>query len=199
MRGDVIVEFDWCVGQILSTLDKLNLASNTMVILSSDNGPVVDDGYDDRAAEDLNGHMPAGPLRGGKYYVYEGGTRVPFILRWPGRVSPGVSDALVSLVDFSASFAALTGQKIPAGDAPDSVNVLPALLGESRKGRGKLVEHDGFRMLAFRDRLWKYIEPDMRPPPGLFAFRLTLRSGPRLGRNQQPRRNGFSDGEKNVA
>jgi arylsulfatase A-like enzyme len=165
VRGDVIVEFDWCVGQILSTLEKLNLSSNTIVILSSDNGPVIDDGYDDRAPEDLNGHTPAGPLRGGKYTVWEGGTRIPFILRWPGRVTPGVSDALVSLVDFSASFAALTGQNIPAGDAPDSVNVLPALLGETKAGRDKLVEHDGFRTLAFRDGLWKFIEPDMRARP----------------------------------
>lgn len=165
VRGDVIVEFDWCVGQIMETLGKLNIASNTLVVLSSDNGPVIDDGYDDRAEEDLNGHTPAGPLRGGKYFVYEGGTRVPFIVSWPGRVTPGVSDALVSLVDFSASFAALTGQQIPAGDAPDSVNVLPALLGESPHGRDKLVEHDGFRTLAFRDGLWKYIEPDMRPKP----------------------------------
>jgi arylsulfatase A-like enzyme len=157
VRGDAIVEFDWSVGQILSTLEKLNLSSNTMVILTSDNGPVLDDGYDDRAVEDLNGHTPAGPLRGGKYSIYEGGTRVPFIVRWPGRVAPGVSDALVSLVDFPASFAALTGRKIPAGDAPDSVNVLPALLGDARNGRDKLVEHDGFRTLAFRDGLWKFI------------------------------------------
>ena len=165
VRGDAIVEFDWSVGQILATLEQLKLSSNTLVILSSDNGPVLDDGYDDRAVEDLNGHTPAGPLRGGKYTVWEGGTRVPFIVSWPGRVVPGVSDALVSLVDFSASFAALTGQKIPAGDAPDSVNVLPALLGAAKNGRDKLVEHDGFRTLAFRDGLWKYIEPDMRPRP----------------------------------
>jgi arylsulfatase A-like enzyme len=162
VRGDVIVEFDWCVGKILSTLDQLNLASNTLVILSSDNGPVVDDGYDDRSPEELNGHRPAGPLRGGKYYVYEGGTRVPFIVRWPGHVQPGVSDALVSLVDFSASFAALTGQTIPAGDAPDSVNVLPALLGDSKNGRDKLVEHDGSSIFGFRDGLWKWIQPDAR-------------------------------------
>jgi arylsulfatase A-like enzyme len=165
LRGDVIVEFDWCVGQILSTLDSLKLASNTIVILSSDNGPVLDDGYDDRALEDLHGHTPAGPLRGGKYYVYEGGTRVPFIVRWPGRVRPGVSAALVSLVDLSASFAALTGQRIPAGDAPDSVNVLPAILGQSAAGRDKLVEHDGARIFGFRDRLWKFIQPDARPRP----------------------------------
>ncbi len=165
VRGDVIVEFDWCVGKILLTLDKLNLASNTLVILSSDNGPVIDDGYDDRAEEDLHGHKPAGPLRGGKYFVYEGGTRVPFIVRWPGRVAPGVSDALVCLVDFSASFAALTGQVITPGDAPDSINVLPALLGDSKTGRDKLVEHDGFNMFGFRDGLWKWIQPDLRKRP----------------------------------
>ena len=162
VRGDVIVQFDWCVGEILSTLEKLNLSSNTIVILSSDNGPVLDDGYVDRAVEDLNGHTPAGPLRGGKYSAYEGGTRVPFLLRWPGRVTPGVSDALVSQVDLIASFSALTGQTIPAGDAPDSVNMLPALLGESKTGRVKLVEHDGFRALAFRDGLWKFIETNRR-------------------------------------
>jgi arylsulfatase A-like enzyme len=161
-RGDAIVEFDWSVGQVLAKLDELHLATNTIVILSSDNGPVLDDGYDDRAVEDLNGHTPAGPLRGGKYSVYEGGTRVPFLVRWSGHVTPGVSDALVSLVDFSASFAALTGEKIPAGQAPDSVTVLPALLGQSQVGRDKLVEHDGARVFGFRDGLWKYIEPDLR-------------------------------------
>ena len=158
VRGDVIVEFDWCVGEILSTLDKLNLASNTIVILSSDNGPVLDDGYADGAVRDLNGHQAAGPLRGGKYTIFEGGTRVPFIVRWPGRVTPGVSDALVCLMDFPASFAALTGQKIPTGDAPDSVNVLAALLGDSKTGREKLVEHNGAQLLGFRDGQWKLIE-----------------------------------------
>ncbi len=166
VRGDVIVEFDWCVGQVLDTLDQLNIASNTIVVLTSDNGPVVNDGYDDGATEALNGHAPAGPLRGGKYSVYEGGTRVPFLVRWPGHVQPGTSDALVSLVDFSASFAALTGQKIPAGDAPDSVNVLAALLGQSKTGREKLVEHDGFNVLGLRDGTWKFIQPDRRPRPG---------------------------------
>jgi arylsulfatase A-like enzyme len=159
LRGDVIVEFDWCVGEILATLNRLNLASNTIVIVTSDNGPVLDDGYADGAVKDLNGHRPAGPLRGGKYSIYEGGTRVPFILRWPGHVTPGVSDALVCLMDLPASFAALTGQKIMAGDAPDSRNVLPALLGESKAGRDKLVEHDGFGVLGFREGLWKFISP----------------------------------------
>ena len=161
VRGDVIVQFDWCAGEILNTLDRLNLGKNTLVILSSDNGPVVDDGYRDGAAENLNGHRPAGPLRGGKYSLFEGGTRVPFIVRWPQRIEPGVSDALVCHIDFLASFAALTGQKLAAGEGPDSRNVLPAILGQSKVGRDQLVEHA--RVLALRDGAWKYIEPSPEP------------------------------------
>ena len=114
-RGDVILEFDWCAGEILKTLDRLKLARNTLVIFTSDNGPVVDDGYKDQAVEKLDGHKPAGPLRGGKYSTFDAGTRVPFIVRWPGRVKPGVSDALVCQIDFLSSFAALTGQTLAAG------------------------------------------------------------------------------------
>ena len=93
-RGDAIVEFDWSVGEVLDALDENGLAENTLVILTSDNGPVVDDGYRDDAVEKLGGHKPAGPFRGGKYSIFEGGTRVPFIVRWPGRVKPGTSKAL---------------------------------------------------------------------------------------------------------
>jgi arylsulfatase A-like enzyme len=161
VRGDVIVEFDWCAGEILNTLDRLNLSQNTLVILSSDNGPVVDDGYQDGSVKNLNGHRPAGPLRGGKYSVFEGGTRVPLIIRWPQHIKPGVSDALVSHIDFLASFAALTGQKLAAGEGPDSRNTLPALLGQSQTGRTQQVEHA--RVLALRDGSWKYIEPGAGP------------------------------------
>jgi arylsulfatase A-like enzyme len=156
-RGDAIVEFDFQVGAILDELERLGLAENTLVILSSDNGPVVDDGYKDRAVELLGDHKPAGPFRGGKYSRFEGGTRVPFIVRWPARVKPGVSDALVSQVDLMASFAALTGQTLAPADAPDSFNILPALLGESAVGRDHVVEHSG--KLALRAGDWKYIEP----------------------------------------
>jgi arylsulfatase A-like enzyme len=166
LRGDVIVEFDWCVGEILSELERLKLAGNTLVIVTSDNGPVLDDGYADGAVKDANGHKPAGPLRGGKYSIYEGGTRVPFILRWPGRVKPGVSDALICLMDLPATFAALTGEKLAAGEAPDSRNVLAALLGETKSARDELVEHDGFQVLGFRDGLWKYISPELLDAPG---------------------------------
>jgi arylsulfatase A-like enzyme len=161
VRGDVIVEFDWCVGEILATIDRLGLATNTLVILSSDNGPVLDDGYRDGAVENLNGHHPAGALRGGKYSGFEGGTRIPLILSWPGRIKPGVSAALVSHVDFVASFAALTGQQVSASDSPDSRNVLPALLGESKVGRNQLVEQGG--PFGMRDGSWKFIEPAKGP------------------------------------
>lgn len=154
-RGDVIHELDWCVGELLAVLERNGLARNTLVIFSSDNGPVVDDGYKDGAKEKLGDHKPAGPWRGGKYSILEGGTRVPFIVRWPGRVMPGVSDALVCQVDFPATFAALTSQAIDIKTAPDSRNILPALLGDSRTGRTTLVEHSGG--LAMREGNWKFI------------------------------------------
>ena len=142
-RGDVILEFDWSAGEILNTLDRLKLTGNTLVIFTSDNGPVVDDGYKDQAVELLDGHKPGGPLRGGKYSAFDAGTRVGFIVRWPRHVKAGVSDALVSQVDFLSSFAALTGQRLANVDAPDSYDILDALLGQSRIGRDQLVEHAG--------------------------------------------------------
>ncbi|MBN1807294.1 MAG: arylsulfatase [Sedimentisphaerales bacterium] len=157
-RGDVILQLDWCTGEILKTLDRLNLTENTLVIFTSDNGPVVDDGYKDQAVEKLSGHKPAGPLRGGKYSAFDAGTRVPFIVRWPGRVkAEAVSDALVCQIDFMASLASLTGQKLAHNDAPDSFDVLSALLGESPAGRDHLVEHAGVLSLINGD--WKYIGP----------------------------------------
>ncbi len=133
-RGDAIAQLDWSVGEMLATLDRLKLASNTLVLFTSDNGPVLDDGYRDEAVEKLGDHTPAGPFRGGKYSNFEGGTRVPFIVRWPARVKPGVSDALVSQVDLLASFAALVGSPLNDPRARDSENVLPALLGTSPTG-----------------------------------------------------------------
>jgi arylsulfatase A-like enzyme len=159
-RGDAILQFDDNVGTILAALDRLGLKENTLVLLSSDNGPVVDDGYIDDAVEKLGDHKPAGPLRGGKYSAFEGGTRVPFILRWPARVKAGVSPALVCQVDFPASFAALTGQKGPESGR-DSQNVLPALLGEDAVGRAELVEQGG--PLALRQGNWKFIPSNPGP------------------------------------
>jgi arylsulfatase A-like enzyme len=160
-RGDAIVQTDWCVGEILRTLDELQVSEQTLVLFSSDNGPVLDDGYQDDAVEKLGDHTPAGPLRGGKYSAFEAGTRVPFLARWPGRIRPGVSDALVCQIDLPASLAALVKQPLKPGDAPDSVNVLPALLGESPAGRETLVEHAA--VLSLREGPWKLIEPGKGP------------------------------------
>jgi len=154
-RCDAIAELDWSVGQIMDCLDRAKIAGETLFIFTSDNGPVLDDGYADRAVEDLNGHTPAGQFRGGKYSLYEAGTRMPFIARWPNRIKPGASDALIGQVDLTASLASLAGQPVPQGAAPDSQDVLPALLGESKKGRESLVEHAN--ALALRKGKWKLI------------------------------------------
>ena len=170
-RGDTIAQLDWSVGEVLATLDRLNLAKDTLVLFTSDNGPVIDDGYRDQAVEKLGDHKPAGPFRGGKYSTFEGGTRVPFVVRWPARVNPGVSDALLSQVDFVASFAALLGQtadlsteaRVGSSRANvDGENVLAALLGTSKTGRSVLVEQAGAR-LALRQGAWKFIPPSQGP------------------------------------
>lgn len=155
IRCDATVQFDWSVGQILEALERNDILENTLVVFTSDNGAVIDDGYEDGAFEDLNGHMASGPLRGGKYSIYEGGTRVPFIVHWPQRVKPGVSEALVSQVDLLASFAALTGVSLPAEAGPDSLNQLATLLGESDQDRPYIIEHAN--ILAIRQGKWKYI------------------------------------------
>ena len=155
VRGDAIQQLDACVGRLLAELQRLKLVENTLVIFTSDNGPVVDDGYADGSVEALDGHHPAGPFRGGKYTIYEGGTRMPFLARWPGRIKPGVSDALISQVDLLASFAALVGSKLPPDAGPDSFNILPALLGESRRGRDHLAEYSG--IVALRQGPWKLV------------------------------------------
>lgn len=160
-RGDAIVQLDWCTGEILRALDRLKLADDTLVIFTSDNGPVIDDGYKDEAVEKLNGHTPSGPLRGGKYSAFDAGTRVPFIVRWPGKVQPGQSDALLCQIDLLASFAVFTGQKLAHEEGPDSFDVLNALLGRVSKGRDHLIEHAG--VLSLIKGHWKYIDPGRGP------------------------------------
>lgn len=165
VRGDAIEQFDWSVGRLLATLDSLGLTDNTLVILSSDNGPVVDDGYDDQSEKLLGTHSPTGHLRGGKYSAFEGGTRVPLIVRWPGKVDAGAeSKALMSQIDWIASMAALTGIRIPHGAAPDSHNALPALLGADRTGREWVLGQAANHALSIRTPQWKYIEPSAGGP-----------------------------------
>lgn len=162
-RGDVIVEMDWCVGEMLDALDKLGIRDNTIVIFSSDNGPVLDDGYVDQAEELKGDHSPAGPLRGGKYSLFDGGTRVPFILSWPGTVEVGESHALVSHVDFHASFAEMVGQTLNSVEAPDSEDVLDALLGKAESGRTELALEGRSKTTLLRHKQWTFIPPHEGP------------------------------------
>lgn len=161
-RGDAIAEMDWCVGEMLDALERCGLKEDTIVVFSSDNGPVLNDGYYDEAVELCGNHRSAGPLRGGKYSMYDGGTRVPFIVSWPGAVEAGESDALVSQVDFFASFAALAGVSLDAG--PDSVDVLDALLGQSDTGRAEIVLEGVQAKTVLRQGDWVFIPPHQGPP-----------------------------------
>lgn len=162
-RGDAIAEMDWSTGEVMKILKEYGLTDHTLVIFSSDNGPVLDDGYQDRAVQLVGKDKPWGPFRGGKYSAYEAGTRMPTIVYWPGKVTPGVSNALFSQVDFYASIAALVGHKLKPGEAPDSYDVLDALLGRSSKGRDNMLEEA--YTLALRSGDWKYIAPQTRPTP----------------------------------
>ncbi|MES2776530.1 MAG: arylsulfatase [Bacteroidota bacterium] len=157
LRGDAILQLDWTVGEIMTQLKSADLEKNTIIIFSSDNGPVLDDGYMDGAVTELNGHTPRGPLRGGKYSAFEAGTRVPFILSWPGKVKPYVSDAMICQIDLVASFSRFLHQDIPAGDAVDSENMMDALLGKTKQGRSILVEQGG-ALSVIKDG-WKFISP----------------------------------------
>lgn len=156
-RGDAIVQFDWSVGEIVKALKKAGIFENTLIIITSDNGPVVDDGYHDGSVEGLMDHKPWGPFRGGKYSNFEAGTRVPFIVHWTERVNPNVSPALISQIDMTATMAVLTGfektDKIP----DDSQNQLNAWLGIDISGRDYIISSAG--SLSILTRVWKYIEP----------------------------------------
>ena len=158
-RGDAILQLDWTVGEVLKTLDRLKITDKTMLIFSSDNGSVVDDGYRDNAVQLLNGHNPSGNRRGGKYSAFDGGTHIPFIVKWPGKIKAGtVSNALFSQIDLYASLAALTGQSLSDDIAPDSFNSLSALLGAS-KNRDFLIQQSVNNTLSLIQGNWKYIEP----------------------------------------
>lgn len=158
LRGDVIEQIDWETGEIMKALDRLNLTTNTLVILTSDNGPVLFDGYYDHAREQLNGHEPTAGLRGWKYLVFEGGCRVPLIARWPEQIKPRVTDQLFNLVDFMATLAGIVGQKVPSSIAPDSLDLSAVLLGQTTKNlRQDTVLHGISDTLALRWGDWKYV------------------------------------------
>lgn len=154
-RGDVILEGDWCVGELIKTLADEGLLDNTLIIFSSDNGPVLNDGYYDDAVEKTGNHRPTGPLRGGKYSLLEGGTRVPLFTYWKGEIQPQISDALVCQIDLIASIAKLVGGEVKN---TDSENLLDTFMGKSNKGRKNLVIEANTKT-AFRKGDWLMIPP----------------------------------------
>lgn len=175
-RGDAIVQMDWMTGQIIQELERLGIDGETLVIFTSDNGPVLNDGYEDGAVEMLGGHNPAGPLRGGKYSAFEAGARVPTIAWWPGRIAPGTSAALLSQVDLFASLASLTGAKLSSEVAIDSQNLLTTWLGQQQAGRAYLFKESvaGF---TIREGSLKYIAPMRNPEQAEFVAGKGIESG----------------------
>jgi arylsulfatase A-like enzyme len=171
-RGDAILQFDDSVGQLMNLLDSLQLSSNTMVILTSDNGPVVDDGYHDGSKDNIGKHKPAAGLRGGKYSAFEAGTRVPFIVRHPSIKAGEVSNALVSQVDLIATMAGLTNQNYDIASASDSQNQLKTWLGTDSKGRAHVIEQSG--TLSIVQGNWKYIKPNKGPA---YNFKVDIEYG----------------------
>ena len=163
-RGDCILQLDWCVGELTKTIERLGLSQNTLIVFCSDNGPVLDDGYKDDAVEKLGTHEPAGPFRGGKYSVWEGGTRTPLITRWLGKISPKVSNEVVCTIDLAHSFATLTGQELTRTACLDSMNVLDAFIGkEGAQGRNHLLQQDnGSGNFGLRVGDWKLVRLKQR-------------------------------------
>lgn len=155
--GDSIHELDWMVGRVLDYLDREGLADNTLVLLTSDNGGMLNRGG--QVAWET-GHRPNGPLLGFKFGIWEGGHRIPFIVRWPGQIRPGaVSDALISNVDLLATLAELTGQQLGRSERKDSISILPLLKsnGTGSVRKTLLLAPASRRHLAVRHENWIYI------------------------------------------
>ena len=160
-RGDNVVQLDWCVGEVMKMLKEKGLDNNTILIFTSDNGPVYIDDYLD--GSDNGEHKAAGIYRGGKYQIYEGGTRVPFIIRWPSVIQPNVSDALVTQVDLLASFATYFNVEIPEGEALDSRNYWDAFMGRDEIGANIILEQTNTQQqIAIRMGRMKYINTQNR-------------------------------------
>ena len=155
--GDFIHELDWIVGEVMNTLEKENLNHNTLVIFTSDNGGMLNQGGQDAYSF---GHRNNGDLLGFKFGAWEGGHRVPFIAWWPGKIDAGsVSDQLISNVDLTASLAALFERDLKDGEAIDSFNLLPALLDNPQDQiRPHLIISPGDRSnISLRKGKWMYI------------------------------------------
>ena len=164
LRGEAILSLDEMVGAVTEKLDELGIRENTLLIITSDNGPVLDDGYDDRSEELVGDHKPGGPFRGGKYSAFEAGSVVPFIVSWPGHVKKGESKALVSQVDALRTLASIAGIELPAYAGPNSLDMKTTWLGKSKKSRPYAVKMAANHALVLRADKWKYIEPSQGAP-----------------------------------
>ncbi len=157
IRGDVAVEMDDALGQIRASLKKYGY-DDTLFVFTSDNGPFIPDGYEDGAPEAWKGVNPAHPWRGGKYGPYEGGTRVPFVVSWPGEIAPGSeSSALVSQTDIARTLASIVGESVPEGSMRDSLDLADVIVDGAKEGRTELVEQPGWGPGGFRSGNWKLV------------------------------------------
>lgn len=165
LRGDAIMQFDDLVGCVVAHLEDLGLMEKTLIIISSDNGAIIDDGYADRAQELLGSHMPSGQSRSYKYSAFEGGARIPAIVHWQGRIRGGqVSHRVVSQIDWMASIAGLIGVTMPNGAAPDSRDAQHEWFENKRANKPKyIITQAANKTLALRLGKWKYIEPKGGP------------------------------------
>ena len=178
LRGDMVAMLDWVVGRVMDALDRLGIAGETLLIVTSDNGARLTcyDGKD-------YGHKSCGDLRGQKADIWDGGHREPFLVRWPGKVPlASTSDQTVCLLDLTATCAAIVGAELPADAAEDSYDMLPAMLGEQSDApvREAVVHHSVSGMFSIRRGPWKlvlglgsggfseprHLEPGPGEPPG---------------------------------
>lgn len=150
--ADFVMETDWAIGEVLGALDKAGLAKDTLVVLTSDNGCSPQAKIEDLAAK---GHAVNGPLRGNKADIYDGGHRVPFIVRWPAKAKPAVSDALICLTDVFATCVEIVGTKLPDTAGEDSFSFLPVLTGSGKSARPSVVHHSISGAFAIREGAWK--------------------------------------------
>ncbi len=162
LYGDFVEETDATMGRVLAALDRHGLRENTLVIATSDHGAALYAGNVRKATPNLNreleklGHYSSGIYRGYKFTVYEGGLRVPFVVRWPGTVEPGSRcDRLVGLNDMAATFAEITGTQLDIAEAPDSFSILPLLRDPSSEGPDRTLVMQSPLAFAVRAGRWK--------------------------------------------
>ncbi|MCM4157048.1 sulfatase-like hydrolase/transferase [Gramella sp. AN32] len=189
-RGDAILQMDDTVGRIMRLLEDLDIEENTMLIFTSDNGPILNDGYIDGSITKNNGHDASGKYRSGKYSIYEGGTRVPMIIRWPKEIEQGgSSSALISQVDLLATFSNYFNQSLEKDEALDSFNLWDALIGRDKKGRESMIEDATIKMIDASTQAlvignWKYIAPEQGPVR--LSWAIDIDGGQETGLSAEP-------------